>query len=150
MKIRFNIWLISLTAMMGLIGFAYAQSAGSNAEKMITLETGEVVPDLSGEWDVVIENYGHGWAKFQRGTFKNIIKIIQEGSMVKGVRLQAEEKRAKGSMFMQGELDKSGFKKVYYVDFSARLLPCTGQISTDGDTITIDEGFMVRATLTRK
>jgi hypothetical protein len=53
-------------------------------------------------------------------------------------------------MFMQGELDKNGFKTVYYIDLAARLLPCTGEISKGGNTIMIDEGFFVRAKLTRK
>ena len=150
MKIRFNIWVIFLAAMIGLIGLAYAQGAGRGAGKTITLETGEVVPDLTGEWDAVIENYGQGYLKHTRGTFTNIIKITQEGSLFKGIRLEPEGKKAKGSMFMQGELDKNGFKAVYYVDLAARLLPCTGEISEGGKELKIDEGFIVKATLTRR
>lgn len=149
MKIRFNIWVIFLAAMIGVIGLAYAQSAGPGAGKTITLETGEVVPDLTGEWDAVIENYGMS-IKHTRGTFTNIIKITQEGSLFKGIRLEPEAKRSKGSMFMQGELDKNGFKTVYYIDISARLLPCTGEISEGGKELKIDEGYIVRAKLTRK
>ena len=152
MKIRFNIWMIFLAAMMGLIGLAYAQNAGPKAEKTITLETGEVVPDLSGEWDAVIENYGFSF-RAQRGFYNNTIKIIQEGNLFKAIRLEDDIKnpnKAKGSMFMQGELDKNGFKKVYFVDRAARLLPCTGQIDASRDKINIDEGFFVKATLTRK
>ena len=102
------------------------------------------------EWDAVVENYGVGMVKTIRGTFTNTIKITQEGSLFKGIRLEPEGKRAKGSMFMQGELDKNGFKTVYYIDLAARLLPCTGEISKGGSTIMIDEGFFVRAKLTRK
>ena len=54
--------------------------------------------------------------------------------------MEAEAKRAKGTMFMQGEVDKDGFKSVYFIDFAARLLPCVGQISQDGREIKIDEG----------
>ena len=152
MKIRFNIWVIFIAAMIGLIGLVHAQSAGQGRGKTIPLENGEEVADLNGEWDALIENYGVQFGT-QRGVFKNIIKITQEGSLFKAIRLQddagASAKR-KGSIFMQGELEKSGMKTVYYIDRSARLLPCTGQISEGGNKIMIDEGFLVRATLTRK
>jgi hypothetical protein len=150
MKIRFNIWVIFVAAMIGLIGLSQGQGSNPETGKTITLETGEVLPDLTGEWDAVIENYGVGMVKTIRGTFTNTIKITQEGSLFKGIRLEPEGKRAKGSMFMQGELDKNGFKAVYYIDLAARLLPCTGEISKGGNTIMIDEGFFVRAKLTRK
>jgi hypothetical protein len=149
MKIIFNIWVIFLVAMIGLIGLSHGQSSTLGAGKTITLETGEVVPDLTGEWDAVIENYGMS-IKHTRGTFTNVIKITQEGGLFKGIRLEPEAKRAKGSLFMHGELDKNGFKAVYYVDVSARLLPCTGEIGKGENTIMIDEGFIVRAKLTRK
>jgi len=146
MKIRFNIWVIFIAAIIGLIGLADAQTAKPGEIKTITLETGEVVPDLTGEWDAAVENFGRGF----RGPTTNVLKITQEGNMFKAVRLQDEAKRAKGTMFMQGELDKDGFKSVYFVDFAARLLPCTGKIGEGGKEIKIDEGFSVRATLTRR
>jgi hypothetical protein len=153
MKIQIKKWGIFIAAAIVLIGFAYAQTAKPGAVKTVKLETGEEVADLNGEWDVLIEIYGQAFYT-PRGTYRNVIKIIQEDRLIKAIRLQddsgAKNNRQKGSMFMQGELDKSGFKRVYYVDVSARLLPCTGQISEDGDTIKIDEGFLVRATLTRK
>jgi hypothetical protein len=150
MKIRLSIWVMFIAAVIGLIGRADAQSPKPGALKTITLETGEVVPDLTGEWDAVIENYGVGMVKHTRGTFKNIIRISQEGSVFRGIRLEPEGKRGKGSMFMQGELDKNGFKAVYYVDLAARLLPCTGEIREGGTELKIDEGYVVRATLTRR
>jgi hypothetical protein len=149
MKIRFNRWVIFVAAMISLIGLSHGQGSNSVSGKTITLETGEVVPDLTGEWDAVIENYGPS-IKHTRGTFTNVIKITQEGRLFRGIRLEPEGKRVKGSLFMQGELDKSGFKNVYYIDISARLLPCSGEISKGGNTIMIDEGFIVRAKLTRK
>jgi hypothetical protein len=149
MKTRINIWVIFITAIIGLVGLAYAQTAKPGAMRTLTLENGEEVLDLSGEWDAVIENYGMSM-KHTRGTFTNVLKITQEGSLFKAVRLEPEAKRGKGSMFMQGELDKSGFNTIYYIDVSGRLLPCTGQISEGGNEIKIDEGYIVRATLTRK
>ena len=113
---------------------------------------GEEVFDLNGEWDAVIENYGLAFGT-QRGSYKNVIKITQEGSFFRAVRLEDDSRapnKPKGSMFIQGELDPNGFKKVYYVDRAARLLPCTGQINEDGDKIHIDEGFLMRAILKRK
>ena len=112
MKIRFSIWVIFIAAVTGLIGLADAQSPKPGALKTITLETGEVVPDLTGEWNAAIDNFG----RFFRGPTSNVIKITQEGNLFKGVRMEAEAKRAKGTMFMQGEVDKDGFKSVYFID----------------------------------
>jgi len=151
MKILIKKWVIFLAAILVLFGIAYAQATKSETLKTVKLPDGEEVLDLNGEWDAVIEHYGR-WASL--GSTRNVIKISQEGSLFKAIRLQddtgATSTRRKGSMLMQGELDKSGFKMIYYIDGSARLLPCTGQLSEAGDKIKIDEGFVVRMTLTRK
>ena len=119
---------------------------------MRVLDTGDKVPDLNGEWDATTEFYGR-YLNF--GSARNVIKIIQEGSTFTAVRLQDDEgasyvKRRKGSMFMQGELDKDGFKALYWVDSSARLLPCSGKLSADLDSMKVDEGFFVRVTLKKR
>jgi hypothetical protein len=151
MKIQFKRWVIFIAAGIVLIGFAYAQTAKSGTAKTAKLESGEEVVDLSGEWDSIVEFYGRMASK---GTAKNVIQISQEGSSFTAIRLQddpgAVGGRKKGTMFIQGELDKSGIKEVYYIDGSARFLPCTGKLSEDGVKIKFEDGFYLRATLTRR
>ncbi len=50
----------------------------------ITLPNGEVVWDLNGEWDVLVEPYGP-WISID--SYKEICKITQEGSSFVGVRM---------------------------------------------------------------
>ena len=152
MKIRILKWTVFIAVLLAWIGPACAQSSPPAGIRTITLETGEKVPDLNGEWDATTEFYGRylNW-----GSARNIIKITQEGSTFTAIRLQDDEgasyvKRRKGSMFMQGEVDKDGFKTLFWVDSSARLLPCAGKLSPDLDLLKLDEGFFVRSTLKRR
>jgi hypothetical protein len=57
----------------------------------------------------------------------------------------------KGSQSLQGELDKSGIKKVTIVGVLGFMVSeAKGQISDDGNKIVIDDGKERRVTLTRK
>ena len=55
----------------------------------------------------------------------------------------------KGSQSLQGELDKSGIKKVTILTAYGPL-EAKAQISNDGNKIVIDDGKEHRLTLTRK
>jgi hypothetical protein len=124
---------------------------GQGSKKTITLRNGEVVWDLNGEWDVLIESvYG--------GTTRDVFKITQQGSSFVAIRMMGNPYMPPGSEGARGELDKNGFKKVQIVS-GMGLLDSKGQISDDGNKMVIDsikrpddvhEFTKVRQTYTRK
>lgn len=121
--------------------------AGQGSKKTITLPNGEVVWDLNGEWDVLVENYG-SMAKY--GSYPQMWKITQDGISFKAVRLLDDPGNPKNSQVLQGEIDKSGIRKVaiwttYFGTFEAK-----GQISDDGKKIRIDSDDKVRFTATSR
>jgi dienelactone hydrolase len=113
------------------------------SKKTITLPSGEVVWDLNGEWDAFVENYGTSG-----GSYPQIEKITQTGSSFVAIRMIDDPWNRKGSQSLQGELDKSGIKKVTIFAVSGPE-EGKGQISDDGNKIIIDDGKH-RLTLTRK
>ena len=119
---------------------------GQGSKKTITLSSGEVVWDLNGEWDAFVENYG---PYALADSYSQIEKITQTGSSFVAIRMIDDPWNQKGSQALQGELDKSGIKKVTI--FAKRgPLEAKGQISEDGNKIVIDDGQTARLTLTRK
>jgi len=116
---------------------------GQGSKKTITLPSGEVVCDLNGEWEAFVENYGTSG-----GSYPQIEKITQTGSSFVAIRMIDDPWNRKGSQSLQGELDKSGIKKVTIFAFSGPE-EAKGQISDDGNKIIIDDGKH-RLTLTRK
>jgi len=119
---------------------------GQTSKKTITLPNGDVVWDLNGEWDAFVENYG---PLAFAGSYPQIEKITQTGSSFVAIRMIDDPYNQKGSQSLQGELDKSGIKKV---TIFRRIGPveAKGQISEDGNKIIIDNGENGRLTLTRK
>jgi hypothetical protein len=133
--------LIGLTILVSILNC-------QGSMKTITLPSGEVVWDLNGEWDSLIEPYGP-WKLAP--SYKQLTKITQEGSSFVGTRMMADKYNPIGSKSLQGELDKSGIKKVQIV---SNVLPepwdAKGLISEDGNKIIIDDGVKVKVTSTRK
>ncbi len=137
-----------------IIGFVFAtvQAQMDNPLKKgmpntVTLSTGEVVYDLSGEWDAIYDNAYYG-------TNKDIVKITQEGNKFVGIKLIGNRFAPKGSETIKGELEKDGFKSLYGNTVEG-WLPCTGKISGKCNKIvfkTVMEnwGMTVSLTLTRK
>jgi hypothetical protein len=115
--------------------------------KTITLPDGEVVWDLNGEWDVLVEGYGQ---RSSIGSWKQICKITQDGSSFVSVRMIDDPYNQKGSQNLRGELDKSGFKKVQIITTLMGAIDAKGLISKDGNEMIIDDGIKVRSTYTRK
>ncbi len=116
------------------------------SKKTITLPSGEVVYDLNGEWDALVETYG---PMAYVGSYPQIHKIMQAGSAFIGVRMIDDPNNLKGWQSLQGELDKSGFKRVTMMGVGGSV-EGKGQISEDGNKIVIDSGGGIRWTLTRK
>jgi hypothetical protein len=109
-----------------------------------------VIWDLNGEWDVIIENYGRNVG---HGTYTNVFRITQTGSVFNGIRLKDNPPpwpgRA-GTPSLQGELEKKGFKRVEIVGPAGHILPSEGQISEDGNRISVHAPEYTREALTRK
>jgi hypothetical protein len=119
---------------------------GQGSKKTITLPNGEVIWDLNGEWDTYVDNYG----PFTSDKYTVINKITQTGSSFVAIRMMDDPWNLKGSQSLQGEIDKSGIKKVTLTSGSYVSPVTNGQISDDGNKIKIDDGMATRWTLTRK
>jgi len=118
--------------------------------KKITLPNGDMVWDLNGEWEVFIENYGN-FAYY--GSYPNVYKITQNGSSFTGIRLKDNPPPSSGragTKSVQGELDKNGFKRLEIISSAGSIIPSKGQISEDGNKISIDAPNYARQTYTRK
>ena len=118
--------------------------------KTVKLSSGEEVFDISGEWNVLVENYD---TMSHFGTYPQLYKITQEGSSFTGVRLKDSPQPAfakAGSKCMQGEVYKSGVKRLDFIFAPWDIWPSNCKISEDGNKITIDSPQKTRLTLTRK
>jgi hypothetical protein len=138
-------FLAGLVCFIGLIIFI-SSLHGQGPKKTITLPSGEVVWDLNGEWDVLIENYG---SKAAYGSYPQIWKITQTGSSFVAVRMIDDPRNKKGKEAVRGELDKSGFKNVQLISAGGPI-DSKGKISDDGNKMEIDSAGQARATATRK
>ncbi len=126
---------------------------GQGSKKTITLPNGDVVCDLNGEWDAL---YDHP----RLGKSTDILKMTQRDGSFQGVKLIGGLYVPKNAVSTKGELSKDGIVKVqvvtrilYFGDpvtEKQELRDCKGQISEDGNKITIDCGETIRVTLTRK
>ena len=125
-------------------------SAQGGWKKTVTLPSGEVVLDMSGEWDVLYEPYGpSAWVKIP----PNIVLITQQGNTFTAVQQIDGEKLPKGTEIIKGELDKDGFKEVqqYHAPYGVFIwIPCKGEISEDGNKVVVDDGERFKTTITRR
>ena len=137
--------LLVLMCFMSMMLFTQI-SHSQSAKKTLTLPNGEVVLDLSGDWDVIVENYGP-WSF--AGTYPLIVRVKQTGSSIVGTRLTEDPYHHKGSDAIQGKVGKEGFDEVYLMSAHGPL-SAEGKISEDGNKMVIDNGERARATYTRK
>ena len=151
MNRRATIATICMLAVIAWTGTVSAQASSSSAMKTVKLPTGEEVFDLSGTWDVKVENYGN-YANY--GSYQQTFQIKQEGKSFKAIRLQdspppSTGKAGSGSAL--GEVDKSGIRKLDLISGGGSLLSSAKwQVSKDGNRIDIDVPNFVRQTWTRK
>ncbi len=130
---------------------AIAQAAEKGWEKTVTLPSGEVILDMSGEWDLLYEKYGPF-----RGKISDILTITQEGTTFTAVKQIGSWVIPKGAETIKGELDKGGFKAVYVFigayprDGTFVWEPCKWEINENGNKVMLDCGERIRATLTRR
>jgi hypothetical protein len=150
MKSRITIWVICLVALIAWTGLAFAQTATPAAMKTVKLPNGQEVFDISGEWDVLMENYGE-FAQF--GTYPNVAQITirdSDGSF-HAVRMKDNpptSPKPAGSLIMIGNLDKNGITKLDVI--AGGPVPSTWKISENGNKINVDAPNKARLTLTRK
>ena len=124
----------------------FVSTSHGQDSKKITLPNGEMVWDLNGDWEVLVENYG---PSAHAGSYRQIVKITQTGGSFVAIRMIDDPFNQKGSKLLQGELDRSGIKQA--TNFAAiGPFEAKGQISDDGNKMVIDNGIRHRYTLTRK
>jgi hypothetical protein len=144
--------LIGAVCFIALIvwtGLAFAQTAKPAAMKTVKLPNGQEVFDISGEWDVLVENYGE-WAQF--GTYPQLVQVTirESDSSFHGIRLMDNPQpgRKAGSFLMAGELDKNGITRLELP--VGEKIPDTWKISENGNKINVDVPNKSKVTLTRK
>jgi hypothetical protein len=142
--------IILMICFVALIVWTMPANAQTAALKTVKFSNGLEVFDISGEWDVLIENYGE---KAQFGTYPNIaqITIRESDGSFHAVRMKANppaSPRPAGSLMMVGELDKNGITKLDVV--APEITPSTWKISENGNKINVDAPNKARLTFTRK
>lgn len=150
MKRKIAVCMVCFVALIALTGLTFAQTAKPTAMKTVKLMTGEEVCDLTGEWDALIENYGMAAIY---GTYTNVVKMTQEANSFTGVRLKdnpPESPAPAGSQFVQGVIEKDGFKNVELFSGSGAKFPGKGQIIENGNKMIVDCPQRVRVSFTRK
>jgi hypothetical protein len=150
MKRGITLWMLCIVAIIAWTGPVYAQTTNLGALETMKLPSGEEVYDLSGEWNVMVENYGE-WERF--GSYPQVFKITQEGKSFTGIRLKDNPPPALGSAgtkCTQGEVDKSGIKNLELIAGGGDILSTKWQISEDGNRISLDAPQRARQTWTRK
>ena len=147
MRTRSVIGLLTVAVFLAWTGVVGAQTAPPAPR--VQLPSGETVWDLSGDWDAFVENYG-GQARF--GIYPQVFRITQTGNTVTAIRLKDSPPPGMGRAggpSLQGELEKTGFKRVELVGGTGVLSPSKGNISEDGKKIIINNERNQRVTLTR-
>jgi hypothetical protein len=141
---------ILIALILGLVfTAAYAQMDNPLKQGMpntVTLSNGEVIFDLSGEWDAIYDNKESG------GINKDIVKITQEGNKFVGIKLIGNQWFPKGSETIKGELEKNGFKS-FHTNTASGWTSANAKIGEKCNKIVIETpsvGITVDLTLTRK
>ena len=144
-----------MKTLVSILILSVAFVTSSNADQLkpgmantVSLADGNVVYDLNGEWDAVIDNGAYGISK-------DIIKITQEGNKFVGIKLIGNQWVGKGQEIIRGELEGDGFKSFEGYTYAEGWLPGDVKILDGGNKI-IDElevksiNITVVETLTRK
>jgi len=141
---------ILMALLLGLIFTAvYAQGDHPLKQGMpntVTLSNGEVIYDLSGEWDATYDNKEYG------GINKDIVKITQKGNEFIGIKLIGNQWTPKGAETIKGELLKDGFKS-FYTKTVDGWTPSAVKVGENCKKIEIETpvyGIKFEITLTRK
>jgi hypothetical protein len=143
---KIGILVAIVIAIFSVLCALQAQTVEKKWKKTVTLPSGELILDISGEWDVSIENYG-AWSRF--GSYPQKVNITREGGSFVGVRMIDDPWNPRGKEAVRGDLDKSGFKVLKLMS-AAGPQDAKGEISEDGNKMIIDASDKARLTLTRQ
>jgi hypothetical protein len=124
------------------------QKGKSESPRTITLQSGEVVCDLNGEWNALYENYGQcaHWGKQ-----KVILQIKQEGNKFVAIKLSGGDPSTKGNEVIRGELDQKGLKKIQFFSVGWRMwADSKGEITDGCKKIIFEDAGCLKATVERK
>jgi len=139
--------VLVIVLLIAFASVAIAQMSEKGWKKTVTLSSGEVILDMSGEWDVLTEYHGmYSGLRSHTGT----VMITQEGNTLVAVKQTESEWWPKGSEAIKGELEKDGFKTVHMNRSDVGWVPCKWEISENGNKIVLDDERVVRKTLTRR
>ena len=144
---------ISVILIIGLVLVACGEQTeplmplDKGAPNTVTLSTGDVVYDISGEWDAIIGYGAYG------GDQKDIVKINQDGNKFTGFVTIGHTGFKIGEELLTGELEKNGFKSIQRMSLSSGRISSSGKIDESCKTIIVksgDRGHSFSMTLTRK
>ena len=147
MKRKTTILAACFVALFAWAGFVFSLTATLGAMKTVKLSNGDLVYDLTGEWDALIDNYGE-WAEF--GSYRNIIKMTLVGDSFRGIRLLDNGPgEPPDSIVVEIISEKNSFKQVF-ISEGAGPCQCNGKLSEDGNKVFLDLENKARLTLIRK
>jgi hypothetical protein len=128
MKTSVSILILSVILSVALVTTSNADQLKPGMANTVTLADGNVVYDLNGEWDAVIDNGSYGISK-------DIIKITQEGNKFVGIKLIGNQYVGKGEETIRGELEGDGFKSLEGYTAAEGWVPSDGKILDGGNKI---------------
>ena len=145
--------MLVFAILIALASISIAQTLRKDWEETATLPSGEVILDMSGEWDDT--GGGYGIFSWYKGS-PEIVTITQEGNRFTAVKQIGSKWVPAGAETIKGELDKDGFKVVYaYIgspamDGSFDWEECKWEISEHGNKVDLDCGERIKTTLTKR
>lgn len=102
-----------------------------NAPNTVTLSNGEIVYNMDGEWNAIIDD--SPW-----GEFKDILTITQEGNKFVGIISKGNEKYHKGDELIKGELVKNGFESIERNTVQGWMTETIGKIDEGCNKIVVE------------
>ena len=145
--------MLSFVLFSVIVPLSNAQMADKGWKNTVTLPSGEVILDMTGDWDQVGE--GCGVFSWYKGS-PEILTITQKGNAFTAVKQIGSKWVPKCAETIKGELDKHGFKVVYsYIaseamDGSFDWEECKWEISERGNKVDLDCGERIKTTFTRR
>lgn len=148
-------WLLGFLVAAFFLLVMQTHTEGQECKRTLTLSDGEVVCDLTGEWDLDFNPTGP--SKIY-GRQKNIIQITQQGRLFEGIATNNSQYASKGFLAIQGEIGRDGFEKFSVRatgDFPSGVCGgyrkgCSVRISKDGNRIEFESPALFSVELNRR